>query len=294
MKTIRLFMSLLIYGLFTVSTLAHAADSQILSRQAQQNVQQMTKEMSALGISDAKAQKMLRRMHQNHFQQQNIVRAQQTIMDAAQKGLPTEHIINKAMEGMVKRAKEQQVIKAMEAVRSRYEYAYKVARSLSDDKNISHKMAGAIADSLTAGMTTQDMDRIAAQLKTQTRGQTKNQAEDLSFQTMHTIRTMARLGSPTSDVSDTICLALQHQYSSGQMKQLRHNFSRDTQQTSARQLARQYADSIDNGESPGNSRGGGNNRGESSKGADSGGGNGNGGSGGGGGGGGGSGGGGSK
>ncbi|MCP4338177.1 MAG: hypothetical protein GY799_04670 [Desulfobulbaceae bacterium] len=278
MKTIRLF----IIVLFTVTTMAHAADSQFLSSQNSENVQQMSKEISTLGVPEVKVQRMFTRMHQNHYQQQNIVRAKQVVMGAAQKGLPTEPIINKAMEGMVKLAKEQQVIKAMEAVRNRHEYAYKLAKSLSNNKNASHKMAGAIADSLTAGMNTQDMDRVASQLQTQTRQQTKNQAEDLSFQTMQTVRTMARLGTPASDVSDTICLALQHQYNAEQMAQLRHNFSRDTQQTSAKQLTRQYANSIDKGETPGNSSGDGNNSGESSKGADSGSGEGNGGSGGGG------------
>jgi uncharacterized membrane protein YgcG len=259
MKTIRLF----IIAFFTLSTLAHAAENQSLSQQAQENVRQMTQEMSALGIPEVKAQKMLMRMHQNRFQHQNIVRAQQAVMDAAKEGLPTEPIINKAMEGMVKQAKEQQVIKAMEAVRSRHEYAYRIAKSLANDKKTTETMAGAIADGLAAGMAVQDMDRIAAQLKVQTRQQTKNQADNLSLQTMQTVRTMARLGSMTTDVSDTIHQALQHQYTSRQMEQLRHNFSHDAQQTSARQLARQYAGSIGKDSNPGNSNDGGSSSGGS-------------------------------
>lgn len=252
MKTIHLF----IIAFFTLSTLAHAAENLNLSQQDQENIRQMTQEISKLGIPEVKAQKMLTRMHQNHFQHQNIVRAQQAVMAAAQKGLPTEPIINKAMEGMVKQAKEQQVIKAMEAVRNRHEYAYRMARSLANDKKTTEIMAGAIADSLAAGMAVQDMDRIAAQLKVQTRQQTKNQTENLSLQTMQTVRTMARLGSMTTDVSDTIHQALQHQYTSRQMEQLRHSFSRDAQQTSARQLARQYAGSIGKGGDLGDSIGG--------------------------------------
>ena len=251
MKTIRL----LILIFFTLSTLAHAADNQPLSNQTQQKIQQMTQEMSALGIPEAQAQKMLTRMHQNRFQQQNIVRAQQTVMDAAKESLPTEPIMNKAMEGMVKKVQEQQVIRAMETVRNRHQYAYRMAKSLSADEETTEKMANTITDCLTAGMSVQDMDRIAARLTIQTRQQTKNQAEGLSLQTMQTVRTMARLGAANTDVSDSICLALQHQYTSQQMKQLRHNFSIGAQQTSARQLAHQYASSIEKGETPGNSRG---------------------------------------
>jgi uncharacterized membrane protein YgcG len=260
MKIIRLFILIL----FTVSNWAHAADDQTISNQAQENIQQMTQQMSGLGIPEAKAQKMLTRMHQNNFQQQNMVRAQQTVMDAAKEGLPTEPIMNKAMEGMVKQAKEQQILKAMETVRSRHQYAYRMARSLSNDKKTTEIMARAIADCLTAGMPVQDMKRIAAQL--QTRQQTKNQAKDLSLQTMQTVRTMARLGAMPTDVSDTVCLALQHQYTSQQMKELRHNFASGTQQTSARQLAHQYAGTIDKGGNPGNSNDGGKSSGNNSSG----------------------------
>ncbi|MCU7816658.1 MAG: hypothetical protein KZQ81_16030 [Candidatus Thiodiazotropha sp. (ex Rostrolucina anterorostrata)] len=263
MKTIRLFILIL----FTVSTWAHAADNQTISNQAQENIQQMTKQMNALGIPEAKAQKMLTRMHQKRFQQQNIVRAQQTVMAAAKEGLPTEPIMNKAMEGMVKQAKEQQILKAMEAVRSRHQYAYQMTRSLSNDKNTTEIMARAIVDSLTAGMPVQDMKRIAAQL--QTRQQTKTQAKDLSLQSMLTVRTMARLGAMPTDVSDTVCLALQHQYTSQQMKELRHNFASGTQQTSARQLARQYAGTIDKGGNPGNSNDGDKSSGEKNSGGGS-------------------------
>ena len=177
MKIIRLF----IIVFFTISTLAHAADNLTISTQAQQKIQQMTQEMSALGIPEAQAQKMLTRMHQNRFQQQNIVSAQQTVMAAAQESLPTEPIMNKAMEGMVKKVQEQQVIRAMETVRNRHQYAYRMAKSLSADKETREKMANTIADCLTAGMSVQDMDRIAGQLTIQTRQQTKIQAEGLSL-----------------------------------------------------------------------------------------------------------------
>lgn len=258
MKTIRLFIIALI---FTLSGLAHGAENQSLSLQDQENIQQMTQEMSALGIPEVQAEKMLTSMHQNRFQRQNMVRAQQAVMAAAKEGLPTEPIMNKAMEGMVKKAEEQQVISAMEAVRSRHEYAYRTARSFANNKKSVEIMAKAIADSAAAGMPVQDMDRIAAQLQSQTRQQTRNQAENLSLQTMQTVRTMARLGAISTDVSDTVSLALQHQYTARQMEQLRHTFSRDTQQTAAKQLANQYARSIGKGGDPGQDSGGGSSNG---------------------------------
>ena len=75
-------------------------------------------------------------------------------------------------------------------------------------------MTRTVADSLAAGMKTEDMDAVIAQLQVQiqSRQQTRNKAEDveLAIQTMQTTRTMARLGVHSSDVSDTLCQALQN------------------------------------------------------------------------------------
>jgi len=275
MKIIHLF-RLNILAFLCISTWAFAADEPGLSLSVQEEVQQMTQEMSALGIPEAKAQKMLTLMHQNRFQHLNIVRAQQTVMNAAKEGIPTEPIMNKALEGMVKRAQQQQVIVAMEKVRNRHQYAHRTAKSLAKDKKTADSVAEAVSDSLAAGMTTGDMDRIMAQLHIQNRQQTNNQAEELSLQTMQTVRTMARLGATNTAVTEVVNQALQHQYTSRQMQQMRNKFARDAQQTSASQLAHQYAGSISNGDSPGNSNGGGNSSsgGGSGNGADSGGGNG--------------------
>jgi hypothetical protein len=105
-----------------------ADDSEGLSQQAMESVAQQTREMSALGIPQAQAQKMLTQMVQNRFQKQNRIRAQEVVMAAAKAGLPTEPVMSKAMEGMAKQAKEQQVIAAMETVRSRYAYANQIGQ----------------------------------------------------------------------------------------------------------------------------------------------------------------------
>ncbi|MBR9984387.1 MAG: hypothetical protein KFF68_00615 [Desulfosarcina sp.] len=252
---------LIIAVLFCLTSLAFADESDGLSQQAMESVAQQTREMSALGISEAQAQKMLTRMVQHRFQKQNIVRAQQTVMAAAKAGLPTEPVMSKAMEGMAKQAKEQQVIAAMETVRSRYAHANRLAKSLSDDKKSVDTLTTAVADSLAAGMKTEDMEAVMAQLQVQARSrqQTRNKAEDveLAIQTMQTTRTMARLGVHSSDVSDTLCQALQNRYTHQEIKQLRHQIAKQANQASAKQIASRHAGSIGKGGNSGNSGSGG-------------------------------------
>jgi hypothetical protein len=207
----------------------------VLSQQAMESVQQQTSEMSALGIPEAQAQKMLTQMVQNRLQKQNRVRAQQVVVDTAKAGLPTEPVMSKAMEGMAKQAGEQQIIAAMETVQSRYAHASRKAKALSDDNESIATMTRDIADSMAAGMKAEDIEPVMAQLQVRTRNrqQTRNKAEDdeLAVQTMQTVRTMARLGVPPADVSDTLCQALQNRYTYQEMKQLRHQIAKQAHQT---------------------------------------------------------------
>ena len=159
--------SLIISVLFCLTSLVFADEPEGLSQQARESVEQQTREMSALGIPKAQAQKMLTLMNQNRFEKQNIVRAQQVVMNTAKAELPTEPVISKAIEGMAKQAKEQQVIAAMETVRSRYAHANRLAKSLSDDKKSIDTMTKAAADCLAAGMKTEDMEAVVAQLQVQ-------------------------------------------------------------------------------------------------------------------------------
>ena len=255
--------SLIISVLFCLTSLVFADEPEGLSQQARESVEQQTREMSALGIPKAQAQKMLTLMNQNRFEKQNIVRAQQVVMNTAKAELPTEPVMSKAIEGMAKQAKEQQVIAAMETVRSRYAHANRLAKSLSDDKKSIDTMTKAAADCLAAGMKTEDMEAVVAQLQvqTRTRQQTRNKTEDdkLAIQTMQTTRTMARLGVHSSEVSDTLCQALQNRYTHQEMNQLRHQIAKQPHQTSTQQIASRHAHSIGKGGNtgPGNSSSGG-------------------------------------
>ena len=250
MKTTRLFL----VAFFIMSTWAHAAQPQVLAQLEQKSIRQLTQEMGAEGVPEEQAEKMLSLMRQNSYKEQNLVRAQQTVLRAAEENIPTEPVMNKAMEGMAKQVPQEQVIGAMETVRNRYSYAYRLARSLTDDKRVIKPMAETIADCLAAGMTKQEMDKVVAQVRTQTRQQTKNQAADLSLQTALTVRSMVRLGASPADTANTVGQALQQQFTAQNMEQLRNRFADETRNTSARQLAHQYAGSIGKSDGSGKNR----------------------------------------
>jgi hypothetical protein len=252
---------LIVFIVLFFNATAIAGESEGLSQQAMESVALQAREMSELGIPEAQAKKMLTQMVQNRFEKQNRIRAQQVVMDTAKAGLPTEPVMSKAMEGMAKQARQQQVIAAMETVQNRYARANRYARSLSENPKSIGTLTTAMADSMAAGMTVQDMDAVMSQLQVQVRSrqQTKNKVENdqLAIQSMQTVRTMARLGIPSPDVSDTVCQALQNQYTHQEMKQLRHQIATHASQQTPQQIANKHAGSIGKGDNAGGNSGAG-------------------------------------
>jgi hypothetical protein len=238
------------------TSLCFATENIALSTSVQAQIEAQAKEMSTVGVPAEPARNMLTAMHQHQFTSQNIVRAQQEVMNCAKAGLPTEPVMNKASEGMAKKASEQQVIAAMQTVHSRYARANRMAKTMANDNHTVDKLTHSIADSMAAGMKAKDMEAIMLQLENQNKTQVKNKSKEdkLATQTMQTTRTMARLGIHSSEVSDTICLALQNNYSHQEMEQLQHQMANNAHQVPPQQIANQHAKAIGKG---GNSRGSG-------------------------------------
>lgn len=213
---------LIFAAFFLFSPLSYAADKTDITAEVQAQIETQARAMSAVGVSSDAARNMLTAMHQNQFKAETISQAQEAVMNSAKVGLPTEPVMSKAMEGMAKQAQEHQIIMAMETVRSRYAYSNKMAKSLSKDNQSAAKMTKAIADSLAAGMKNKDLETIATQLQAQSRQKTVNQAENtkLAIQTFLIVRTMARMGVQSSEVSETLTQALQGQFNHLDMSKL--------------------------------------------------------------------------
>ena len=241
------------------ASLCFSAENIALSTSDQAKIEAQAREMSAVGVPKEPARNMLTAMHQHQFTNRNIIRAQQEVMNCATAGLPTEPLMIKASEGMAKKASEQQIIAAMQTVHSRYADANRMAKKMSSDNNTVDALTHSIADSLAAGMKARDIEAIMLQLENQNKAQIKNKSEEdkLTTQTMLTTRTMARLGIHSPEVSDTICQALQNNYSHQEMEQLQHQMANKAHQVSPQQIAHQHANAIGKGGNPSGSNGGG-------------------------------------
>ena len=250
---------LIVATIMLFTSLCIASENISLSTSAQAQIEAQTQVMSEVGVPAEPAHNMLTAMHQHQFANNSIAQAQLEVMNCAKTGLPTEPVMNKALEGMAKNASEQQILAAMQTVHGRYANANRMAKTMSNNKHTVDLLTHSIADSLAAGMKSSDIDTIMLQMKTKNKAQIKNKSEEdkLAIQTMQTTRTMARLGIHSSDVSDIVCQALQNNYSHQEMAQLRHQMANKAHQTSPQQIAHQHANAIGKGGDPGGSNGGG-------------------------------------
>ena len=208
---------------------------QQLPKTASQQVKNSTRQLLNQGINSENAIGMTRQMLANNYSQQQVLQAHAILMDAQKQGLQTEPIMNKAYEGMAKQVQANAVVQAMEQVRSRYAYAMRQARGITNDGTKAQKMAEILAGSMAAGMTPEDADRIMQTLQERTRDMTRTHAEDLALQTFMTTQTMTRLGMQSMSVGDSVCQALQKGYDAQEMHNMRktvmvnsrHSFSGD-------------------------------------------------------------------
>lgn len=185
-------------------------------------VKNSARQMIDQGFNPQEVINLTQQMLANNFGEQQVLQAQVMLMDARREGLPTEPMMNKAYEGLAKQVQAEAVVKAMERVRSRYEYAAKQAGSITNNSAKINRMAGVLAESMSAGMHEQDTERIMQALRERTRTMAQAHAEELAMQTLMTTRTMARLRIQSKSVGDSVCQALQQGYSAQEMHRMRN------------------------------------------------------------------------
>jgi len=219
-----------------------------LSNIATEQLRASTRQMIGLGVKSDDAIGMTRVMLENRFRQENALRAHEIIIRAKEEGLPAGPIMNKAHEGIAKRVKEENIIQAMETVRSRYAFAYEKVREVTQDQAQIRRIGNHIAEGVTAGMTGSDINRIMHQLKFRSRQMMSAQRMELAAETFRVVREMARFGVSSELATEVVYEALRHQYSSDQMARMRKAFISHSKNTSPHIVAEGYSGAIQRGQ----------------------------------------------
>ena len=240
--------------LIALCTRANGAVAQQTS--AQQNA--WTKQMTKYGVSPEAATKI-----QNHFNKQNLVRAQNIIQSAREQDLPVGPIIEKALEGIAKNVRDEKIVRAMEQVHHRYAIATAEAKQMTQLKTRRQKMIRSMVHAMSAGISSEDVSDIAEQIRSRERTMNRIQYEEMAQETCLALRDMARVGTSPKETKKTLSTALQRQYSARQIHQMRNRFIHQAQNAPPDTVAVQFqarvraGDDFSQGESGGRNDSGG-------------------------------------
>ncbi|MGA9178000.1 MAG: hypothetical protein WBZ05_12215 [Desulfobacterales bacterium] len=239
---------IIILGICLCSSLAFGEEvDRRLSTIGNEQIRAHTRAMINAGIPGDEAIKMTRLMIQNNYKDQNILRAQKILIDTVEDGLPDKPVMNKAYEGIAKNIQEDRVVEAMEKTRARYSFAYRYARSITQNPDRVNDIGKTIAESLTAGIDNKDAHQIMERLQNSTRKMTGNNTEAFAEEIFLSLRDMARRSVLSKIATDVVGKALEHQYSVQEIKQMRHSFVSRSMNIDPTILAIQYDHDIEHG-----------------------------------------------
>jgi len=203
-----------------------------------------TRSMISAGIRSGDAIGMTRAMMENRFEEQQVLRAQEIVILAQKQGLPVGPIITKAHEGMAKRVQQENIIKAMEQVRSRYDFSCQQAGELTQGEAQRNRIMEQIAECVAAGMTEHDVGRLMFELKYRMQGRSKEEADGLATETFRTVKDIARQRVSSIQTTDLGLEALKHHYDMQKMQKLQQSFIKDARDNSAQIVAEAYFNAI--------------------------------------------------
>jgi biopolymer transport protein ExbD len=209
-------------------------------------IKESARQVISLGVENKGVTKMTQIMLENNFREQQILEAHEMLMKAKRANLPEEPIMDKLHEGVAKQVRAENIIQAMEKVRSRYETASRYALRYAEDGERARVMTREIAECMTAGMGEGDIERIMEML--QKRRLKRDEAADLATETFRTARSMALTGVASRNIADVVDSAFQKGYGAGEMKKLGNAFLIQARTSSSpSDLAASYSDAIRHG-----------------------------------------------
>jgi len=212
-------------------------------------IKDRTRAMIENGVPSEDAIQLVLAMNANRFKEEQILKAQGIVLEAQRRGLPTKPVINKVFEGMAKQVAPERTLQAMEAVSSRYAFAYDQARSITKNTEQAGQLGNMLAESLAAGLKEQDALQIMSQLQEKSPKMNRDQMDELAAACLAMARDMSRLGVSSDLSSQVISSALSNGLNAASIASMHQSLVAQSQTHSAQSLAQGLAHGAQQGQS---------------------------------------------
>ncbi len=204
-------------------------------------VRESAREMIQKGVSGDETIQFIKAMHTNRFDEEQILKALNIVLEAQSRGLPVKPVISKALEGMAKKVTHERTLQAMEAVSSRYAFAFSQARSVTRSREQTERVGSMLAESLAAGLKEQDAARIMSRLREQTAKINSDRMNELAAACLAMARDMSRLGVSSQLSSQVILGALSKGLHAADIANMHQSLLAKSQTGSAQVISRGLA-----------------------------------------------------
>ena len=218
-----------------------------LQNMATPEVRNSTRLLIQNGIPGDEAIKLTHLMIEEQFKQEYVLRAHDIIMNAKQEGLPVEPIMSKAYEGIAKQVREENILQAMERVRSRHAFANEQAITIIQEQDQVSALSNVISDASAAGLSNEHIGHIASEFQKRAGEMESIHADELAMESFRTARFMARAGVTSEETKEVISEALRRRYTAWDMITLRSRFKAQYGHSDPESLAREYKRQMRNG-----------------------------------------------
>jgi uncharacterized membrane protein YgcG len=212
-------------------------------------IKDRTRAMIQKGVPSEDAIKLIQAMIANRFQEEQILKAQTIVLEAQGRGLPTKPVINKAFEGMAKQVDPERTLQAMEAVSSRYAFAFDRARSIAKNTEQAGRLGNMLAECLAAGLKEQDASQVMNRLQEQSPKMNMDQMDELAAACLAMARDMSRLGVSSNLSSQVIASALSNGLNAANIASMHQSLLDQSQTHSAQAVAQGLAQGMQHGQS---------------------------------------------
>ena len=212
------------------------------------SIKDRTRAMIQKGVPGEDAIKLIQAMVANRFQEEQVLKAQAIVLEAQGRGLPTKPIINKAFEGMAKQVAPERTLQAMEAVSSRYAFAFDHARSITKNTEQVGRLGNMLAESLAAGLKEQDASQVMSRLKEQSLKTDQEQMNELAAACLAMARDMSRLSVSSTLSSQVISNALSNGLDAASIASMHQSLLAQSQTHSAQAVAQGLAQGMQHGQ----------------------------------------------
>lgn len=207
-----------------------------------------TRAMIQKGVPGEDAVQFTQAMSANRFREDQILAAQAIVLASQGRGLPTRPIMNKAFEGIAKQVPPERTLQAMEAVSSRYAFAFEQARSVTQDADQIGRLGNMLAESLAAGLKEPDASRIISELQERSPQMNQNQKEELAAACLALARDMSRLGVTSTLSSEVVSSALSNGLNTAAIAGMHQSMLAESQTHSAQTVAQGFAHGMQQGQ----------------------------------------------